>query len=215
MSVFSGIFFRKNILSFATHSTWERHATLLSDRPWVKALILMWIWIAWAWPTKLPCWRLGISWRFWSKTSMTGWVPSHHFHESMYFQLQNGQFYNVMLVFRALHFLFLKIDGTVPKKGWIDIFPFEKWVFFSWHSFIFRWVYIFSGWDWDSMTPWPCGCHKISAWAESKEDLLRQRPQLMFDGRIQRWKMAMVHFPHIPWCKFLTEKKHRCSKRIS
>ena len=69
----------------------------------------------------------------------------------------------------------------------------------------------------DSLTPWPCGwprvCHKISAWAESKEDLLRQRPScLMEAGRIQRWKMAMVHFPHIPWCNFLTPKKHSALK---
>ena len=57
MSVFSGIFFRK-ILHLCYSSQVGTFPTL-SDRPWVKALILMWIWIAWVWPTKLPCWRLG------------------------------------------------------------------------------------------------------------------------------------------------------------
>ena len=32
-------------------------AQLQCCRPWVKALIPMWIWSAWVWPTRLPCWR--------------------------------------------------------------------------------------------------------------------------------------------------------------
>ena len=100
---------------------------------------------------------------------------------------------------------------------WIAIFPFEKWVLFqrTFVHFQVGTVYIFSGWDWDTMTPWPCGCHKISAWAESLGRFIEAKAPTHVG-----WKRVESNVGKWSWFIFLTShdaiflpKKTQCSKK--
>ena len=89
--------------------------------------------------------------------------------------------------------------GRSQKKDELIFFLLKNGSYCSWHSFIFRWVYIFSAWDWDTMTPWPRVCHKISPWAESLRRFIEAKaPTPIW------WKRVESNVGKWPWFIFLT-----------